>query len=107
MTIPKDNRITDGLGVVTVPWLRFFQRLTRQGPAAASVTLTGSPFTKSFGTNGMLTVSGGTVSAIDYRRGTTGSFASIGTTSGPIPVKALDAVRITYTVAPTVTFYSD
>lgn len=70
---------------------------------ASPVTVGPSPFAFAHAVyDGLLVVSGGTVSAIDYSR--QGAFTSLGITSGLIPVKAGDSVRITYTVAPTVTF---
>ena len=68
----------------------------------AAVTLTGSPFTFTATSDGVLVISGGTVSAVTLtRQGTT---ISAGVVAGLIPVRRLDQVQITYTVAPTVTF---
>lgn len=108
MSLPRyGDSVIDPSGRFSVPWFRFFERLSGKGPAAETVSVTGSPKTIAIGQNGFLTVSGGTVSAIEYRRGTSGAFASIGATSGPVPVRNGDSVKITYTVAPTVTFYAD
>ena len=108
MSLPRyGDSVIDPAGRFSVPWFRFFERLTGKGPVESAVTLTSSPHTSTIGQNGFLTVSGGTVSGIEYRRGVTGSFLSIGVTSGPVPVRNGDAVKITYTVAPTVTFYAD
>lgn len=68
----------------------------------AAVTLTGSPFDFVATGDGLLTVAGGVVSAISYGRN--GTFTALGVTAGLIPVKLGDVVRITYTVAPTVSF---
>lgn len=70
-------------------------------PAAAAV-LTGSPFDYLATVDGLVSITGGVVSAISYGRN--GAFTALGITSGLIPVKLGDVVRITYTVAPTVDF---
>lgn len=71
--------------------------------AASSVTVGPSPFAYANAVHdGLLVVRGGTVSAIDYAR--QGAFTPLGVTSGPIPLKAGDSIRITYSVAPTITF---
>lgn len=71
--------------------------------AASAQTLSGSPYTFSdVVSDGLLVVRGGTVSLIEYGR--QGVFTTLGIASGLIPVKAGDSVRVTYTVAPTVTF---
>lgn len=69
---------------------------------ASSVTLTGSPFDYQSTADGLLVVTGGTVSAISYGRN--GAFTPLGITAGLIPVKLGDVAQITYTVAPTVSF---
>lgn len=69
---------------------------------ASAVTLTGSPFDFLATGDGLVVVSGGTVSAISYGRN--GTFTALGITAGLIPVKLGDVVRVTYTVAPTVSF---
>lgn len=52
--------------------------------------------------DGLLVVTGGTVSLIEYGRN--GAFTPLGITAGLVPVKSGDVVRITHTVAPTVAF---
>lgn len=47
-------------------------------------------------------MSGGTVSLIQYGRG--GTMFSMGVLAGPVGVMAGDEVRITYVLAPTLTF---
>lgn len=69
---------------------------------AAAVSLTGSPFDYASTADGLVVVVGGVVSAIAYGRN--GAYTTLGVTSGMVPVKAGDVVRITYTVAPTVNF---
>lgn len=71
--------------------------------AASSPIVTASPYSYSDPIrDGLLVVSGGTVSLIEYGR--RGVFTALGITSGLIPVRSGDVVRITYTVAPTVRF---
>lgn len=61
-----------------------------------------SPWTYTPGVSGWVLVSGGTVSAIAWSRdGVT--FLATGMITGFFPVEVTDSVRITYTVAPTVT----
>ena len=108
MSLPRfGDQAIDQSGRFTQPWFRFFERLSGKGPARATVTVGSSPASLAFSTNGFITVQGGTVSLIEYRRGTTGTFTNIGVTAGPVPVRNGDAVRITYTVVPTVYFFSD
>lgn len=89
----------------TKDWYFFFAGLFQGLPPEkeVGVTLTGSPFVYSAPKKGSVIVSGGTVSAIDFSRdGTT--FYSTGATAGMFTVNKSDLLRITYTVAPTVTF---
>lgn len=94
--------LVDTNGRVVSPWVQFFQGLVNPPAQVEAVTLTGSPFDYTVAGFGTVLVSGGTVSAIALVRG--GSSLSLGVTSGLIPVGDTDVVRITYTVAPTVTF---
>lgn len=70
--------------------------------AASAITVGASPYTYTPTNSGIVVVTGGTVSQLDYGR--QGAFTSLGITAGVIPVKAGDSLRITYTVAPTATF---
>lgn len=86
-------------------WYRFWAGLFNGlAPAAeVPVTLGASPYVYSAPVKGFVIVSGGTVSAVEFSRdGVT--FYSYGVTAGPFPLNAADRIRITYTVAPTVTF---
>lgn len=68
--------------------------------SVSAVTLGASPFDYEAPRDGFVSIAGGTVSAIAYvRQGVT---TSLGLAS-VIPVKKGDTVRITYTLAPTVT----
>lgn len=74
------------------------QRLAR-APVQA-LPLSGSPHTLAIGASGLLAITGGTLSLVEYGRA--GAFVGILSASGVIPVYAGDSVRITYLVAPTV-----
>jgi hypothetical protein len=90
----------------TVPWYRFFGALlglaAPSGADAAAITVTASPFSYTATNSGTVLVAGGTVSAIELGRN--GVFTSTGVTAGVVPVSEGDAVRVTYTVVPTMTF---
>lgn len=89
----------------STPWFRFFGALSNlvsnSSDSASTVAAGASPFTYDVSASGILIVSGGTVSLIEYGRN--GAFTSLGITSGPVPVLEGDQVRITYTVVPTIT----
>lgn len=70
--------------------------------AARAVTPTGSPFTYTAPSSGLVILSGGTVSLVEYGRDA--SFYALGVVAGPVNVARGDAVRLTYLVAPTITF---
>jgi hypothetical protein len=68
------------------------------------VTLGASPFAYQAVIRGQIHVAGGTVSAIALSRdGTT--YYSTGQTSGFVQMDARDYVRVTYSVAPVLTFF--
>lgn len=69
---------------------------------ADSITVGLSPYTYLADRNGTLVVQGGTVSQIAYVRN--GASTNLGVIAGPVPVLTADAVTITYSVLPTVTF---
>lgn len=82
-------------------WVGLFKGLA---PALeAPVIPTGSPFTYSPQVRGFMILTGGTVSLVEFSRdGTT--FYNYGTIVGTFPLNAADRIRVTYTVAPTLTF---
>ena len=86
-------------------WYFFFVGLWKGLPPEneSAVVLGASPYAYQAQRAGTVIVSGGTVSAIDFSRSGT-TYYSTGATAGVFPVSALDYLRITYTVAPTVTF---
>jgi len=83
--------------------IKFIESL-QTGPLedADVVTVGVSPYTYLAERDGTLVVQGGTVSQIAYVRNT-GSI-NLGITAGPIPLLMADAITITYTVLPTVSF---
>ena len=89
-------------GNVTPSWFRFFASLAAGSQAVSAVTVTASPFAYASPSNGSLSVSGGTVSAISLKRGNTA--VALGVAAGLLPAATGDTFTITYTVAPTVTF---
>lgn len=90
----------------TVPWYRFLGALlgiaAPSGADAATVTPGPSPFEYAATNSGSVLVSDGTVSLIELGRN--GVFTNVGVIAGAIPVSEGDAVRVTYTVVPTMTF---
>ena len=75
------------------------QRIARA--PVETLALGASPAVVAIGSSGLLSITGGTLSLIEYGRA--GAYISILTTGGVLPVYAGDTVRITYLAAPTVT----
>lgn len=71
------------------------------GPAV-TVTPTGSPFTYTAPSNGAILLNGGTLSTMQYKRGSTTSLLGLGTSQ--IVVAAGDQVTFSYLTPPTITF---
>lgn len=92
-------------GVTGKDWYLFFVNLFQgRAPAAVVPTTPGaSPYTYTAPVKGFMLITGGTVSLVEFSRdGVT--YYSYGTTSGQFQVNASDLIRVTYTVAPTMTF---
>lgn len=70
--------------------------------APVVVTVTASPFTYTPTADGLLIVSGGTVTKQEYKRGA--AYVEVGQLNSMLLVLAGDALRVTYSVAPTITF---
>lgn len=68
-----------------------------------SISPTGSPFTYTAAFDGTVVITGGTVSAIALIR--QGTSVATGITTGLIPLSRLDSVQVTYSGAPTMTFF--
>ena len=77
--------------------------LPARAQPVAAITPGASPYTYTSSFDGAVIVNGGTVSAIAFSRdGTT--FFTTGQTAGMFPMSRGDALKVTYTVAPTMTF---
>lgn len=109
--MPQLNRMPDYNtpllegGVVASGWYRLWQGLWSGTPTQnlSSVAPTSSPFTYRAPSGGWLIVQGGTVSQVQFSRdGTT--FITTGQTQGMFPISQGDALSITYSSAPTLTF---
>lgn len=102
------DRLVDEQGRPTQVWWRFFNLLFSKPPAESTITVGASPFLTAFTSDGFVIVEGGTVSLIELLRGSSVlTTYNLGATSGQFVVKNGDAIQITYTVAPTVTFFPD
>jgi hypothetical protein len=87
------------------PWYFFWQGMFQGLPPGAEspVTPGASPYVYTAAVKGFMLITGGTVSLVEFSRdGTT--FYSYGSTSGQFTINAADRLRVTYTVAPTMTF---
>lgn len=107
--LPKSGEpLVSQNGYPTVPWFRFFERLFDRPQAESGITVSASPFLTRFTQDGFIIVEGGTVSLIELLRGSSViTTYPLGATAGQFVVKNGDAIQITYTVAPTVTFFPD
>lgn len=110
MKLSEEPRLPSSLPMLVVRLTDLLRPILRQLNAVTSrietpiepveaITVGASPYTYTAATDGVVTVTGGTVSAIGYGR--RGTFTTLGVTSGLVPVKQGDAVRVTYTSAPT------
>lgn len=96
--------LMDG-GKTAAPWYFFWQGLFKGlAPGAVIPTApTASPYTFTASVKGFMLITAGTVSLVEFSRdGVT--FYSYGTTSGQFALNSADRLRVTYTVAPTMTF---
>lgn len=84
-------------------WYNFFALLTAQPGPIVSVSATASPFVYTASSNGVLAISGGTVSSISFARARV-SGVDVGFTSGLVPMAQGDSVTITYSAAPALSF---
>jgi hypothetical protein len=103
---PVTEKGPAGEPLFTRTWYLFmqqvFQRVANSGAAAAAVTVGASPFTYAAAADGILLISGGTVTLIEYGRG--GVFTDTGVIAGAVPLFNGDSVRVTHAGAPTMTF---
>lgn len=73
-----------------------------RGGMPVAVTPGASPYEHVADRAGSMLVVGGTVSLVEIGRA--GSYFDCGVVAGPITLAPYDSVRVTYTVAPTMTF---
>lgn len=100
---PKPSAtLTDGNGTISRDWWRFLNSLASAPLPEIGVTLGASPTTYTASVNGMLLIVGGTVSVVQLQRVNT---YTTGLTSGLFPLSIGDKLSLTYTVAPTVTWF--
>jgi hypothetical protein len=80
-------------------------KLTNSTVAPSNITVTTSPFTyqNTTGYDGDVIISGGTVSNVEFTRDNT-TFYDTGLLMGVLRLSPSDRVRVTYTVAPTMTY---
>lgn len=78
--------------------------LLSSAPPQVAITVGASPFTYTAPNPGRVVIQGGTVSLIELGRN--GAFVTTGIIVGVIPVSRDDQIRVTYTVLPTLTFFS-
>lgn len=86
-------------------WYFFWSGLFR-GLAPGNVepvTVGASPYTYSAARRGSMIISGGTVTAIEFSRDGT-IFYDVGATAGMFTLNASDQLKVTYAVAPDMTF---
>ncbi len=83
-------------------WAGLFRGLAPENVAA--ITLGASPYVYTAPRGGRVIVNGGTVTALEFSRDGGTTYYNCGVTAGVIPLNATDFLRITYAVAPTVTF---
>lgn len=95
-------RLTDLLRSILRQLNAVTGRIETPADAAASVTVGASPYSYTPTDDGLVVVVGGTVSALAYGRN--GVFTGLGLLAGLVPIKSGDTLRITYAVAPTVSF---
>jgi hypothetical protein len=74
----------------------------KSGSPPTTVTVTASPFSYTATRDGFLVVQSGTVTKQEYGR--TGTFTDVGLLNSMLPILLGDIIRVTYTVAPTITF---
>ena len=87
---------------VSRDWWRYLLSFASAPAPEQSVTIGASPTTFKASVNGRMLVQGGTVSAIQLVRQST---YSTGLTSGYIPLSIGDQLTVTYSVAPTLTWF--
>lgn len=90
----------DSRGLLSQAWYRFFANILGPAPAFSTVAVGASPFTWDASRSGHVLIAGGTVSSVKIQRGV----AMLTVPSGLVPVAQGDAVIVTYSVLPSMTF---
>jgi hypothetical protein len=92
-------------GTVNNPWNNFFQQFTQAPAGAISLVINGSPYIYQSKEQGMITIEGGTLTSVEFIRG---SFSTnLGNAQRIIPVQIKDIIRVTYSVLPIINFVPD
>lgn len=92
----------DGAGKFLAPWVRFFGALVSDPSPVEPIALAASPFSAKAPADGHYLVTGGSGVGIVIGRGTTALGTAL--SSGFVPMSKGDAILISFTIAPTVTF---
>jgi hypothetical protein len=103
-TVPTFSQaITPGYKNDSV-WYRYFQANENGEPPAneSAIAVGGSPFTFVAPTKGMVIIAGGTVSLVQFNR--SGTQVNFGQTTGNYILAQNDAIRVTYSGKPVMTF---
>lgn len=92
-------------GITSKDWYFFWMGLWRGVPPGNVEPYTpgASPDVYSATTRGSMIISGGTVSLVEFSRDGT-NFYDVGVTAGMFTLNAADQLRVTYAVAPDMTF---
>jgi hypothetical protein len=85
-----------------MPHIGELASLLSSAPPILAVTPGASPYTFTAPDPGRMILTGGTVSLVEIGR--QGAFLSTGLTAGLFPLSRGDALRVTYSVAPTMNF---
>lgn len=104
MNLPLPNMrspLVDKDGRILAPWNSFFQQLTQQPEAISNIVVGPSPFLFTANNVGQVFIRGGTVSLVQFIRGTTIIDMLL---VREILVSIGDTIRITYSVLPTIQF---
>ena len=99
---PNYESVTQPLGADSIAEMLMQPQPDRAMTAPESITVGASPFIYRANRDGHLVVTGGTVSKQEYGRGAV--FTDVGLLTSMLPIMLGDAIRVTYTALPTLTF---
>lgn len=101
--VPSSYQPISGAGgIVTPVWQRFFNALIASPAAVETVPVTDSPLTYKATQRGSLSITGGTVTQIEFTRA--GATVSVAGGAPIIPMANNDQVVITFSGTPTISF---